>query len=55
MKKYKVILAETIEHEIIVDANDESEIGDKVIAMIDNNKVDFTKGKTVNTQLFIEK
>jgi hypothetical protein len=55
MKEYKVILVETIEHEIMVQTDDTSEIGNKVIAMIDNNEIDFTKGKTVNTQLFIDK
>lgn len=53
MKEYKVILVETIEHEMIVKANDVSEVDNKVIEMLGNNEVDFTKGKTVNTQLFI--
>ena len=55
MKEYKVILTETIEHTLIVEANEESEIEDKVIDMLANGKVDFLKGKTVSTQMCIEK
>ena len=55
MKEYKVKLVETIEYEIIVNANNESEIFDKVIEMLEENKVDFAKGKTVNVQMYVNK
>lgn len=55
MKEYKVILVETVEHEITVKANNESEIEDKVIDMLANGKVNFLKGKVVGTQMYIEK
>ena len=55
MKEFKVTLIETVEHEIIVKANNESEIEDKVIEMLNANQVDFTKGKTVNVQMYVDK
>lgn len=55
MKEYKVILVETVEHELTVKAKDESEIENVVSEMFTNNKVDFTKSKTTNVQMYVEK
>lgn len=55
MKEFKVTLIETVEHKVIVEVNDESEIEDKLIEMLENKKVDFAYGETVDTQIRIEK
>ena len=55
MKEYKVTLIETVEHKVIVKANNESEIEDKLIEMLENREIDFAHGETVDTQMRIEK
>jgi hypothetical protein len=57
MKECKVILVETVEHELtfMVEDESESDIEEKVIEMLSDNQVDLTKGKTVNVRMYIEK
>ena len=55
MKEFKVTLVETVEHEVVVNVNDENEIEDKVCEMLANKKVDFAKGKTANVQMYVNK
>lgn len=55
MQKFEVVLVETVEHKITVEASDKSDIENKVCDMLARGLVDFAKGKTVKTQLLIEK
>ena len=55
IQKFEVVLVETVEHKITVEASDENDIENKVHDMLARGLVDFAKGKTTNVQMYIEK